>query len=99
MARAYGADIQVCAYFETVYGAPPSGDWIKLPIVSTTLGAEQPLIANAVLGLGREPVDPLRDVIRDEGDVVVPVDVRNFGHWLKLLLGAPVTTGAGPAIC
>ena len=64
MARAYGANIQVCAHFETVYGAPPSGDWIKLPIVSTTLGAEQPLIANAVLGLGREPVDPLRDVIR-----------------------------------
>jgi hypothetical protein len=98
MARAYGANIQVCAHFETVYGAPPSGDWIKLPIVSTTLGAEQPLIANAVLGLGREPVDPLRDVIRDEGDVVVPVDVRNFGHWLKLLLGPPVTTGAGPYV-
>lgn len=98
MARAYGANLQVRAAFETTYGTPPGGDWIALPIVSTTLGAEQPLLANAILGLGREPVDPLRDVIRDEGDVVVPVDVRNFGHWLTLLLGEPVTTGTGPYV-
>lgn len=98
MARAYGANLDVRAQFETTYGTPPGGNWISLPIVSTTLGAEQPLIANAVLGLGREPVDPLHDVIRDEGDVVVPLDVRNFGHWLTLLLGHPLTTGSDPYV-
>jgi hypothetical protein len=54
------------------------------------------LIASDLLGQGRDPSQPIRDVIRVEGNVVVPVDVRNFGHWLKALLGAPTTTGSAP---
>lgn len=41
---------------------------------------------------------PMRDVINVEGDVVVPVDLRYFGHWLKALLGAPTTSGTGPHV-
>jgi hypothetical protein len=34
------------------------------------------------------------DVIRVEGDVVVPMDLRSFAFWLRLLFGEPVTSGA-----
>ena len=96
MARAYGANAQLLGKFETVYGTPPSGNYIKFPFVSTDLGSEQGLIASDLLGQGRDPSQPIRDVIRVEGNVVVPIDLRNFGHWLKALLGVPTTTGTGP---
>ena len=96
MARAYGANAQLLGKFETVYGTPASGNYIKFPFVSSDLGSEQGLIASDLLGQGRDPSQPIRDVIRVEGNVVVPVDLRNFGHWLKALLGAPTTTGTGP---
>ena len=92
MARAYGANAQLLGKFETVYGTPPTGNYIKFPFVSSDLGSEQGLIASDLLGQGRDPSQPIRDVIRVEGNVVVPVDLRNFGHWLKALLGAPTTT-------
>lgn len=96
MARAYGANTQLLGKFETVYGTPPTGNYIKFPFVSSDLGSEQGLIASDLLGQGRDPSQPIRDVIRVEGNVVVPVDLRNFGYWLKALLGAPTTTGTGP---
>ncbi|MFM2240091.1 MAG: hypothetical protein RJA69_1465 [Pseudomonadota bacterium] len=95
MARAYGANASLLAAFETTYGNNPVGDYWKLPFVSTTLGSEQGLIANDLIGLGREPNAPIRDVIKVEGDMVVPVDVRNIGMWLKALLGSATTTGTG----
>lgn len=96
MARAYGANAQLLGLFETTYGTPPGDDFIQLPFVSSDIGSEQGLIASNLLGQGRDPSQPIRDVIRVEGDVVVPVDLRNFGHWLRALLGDPTTTGAGP---
>lgn len=96
MARAYGANAQLLGKFETVYGTPPSGNYIRFPFVSSDLGSEQGLIPSDLLGQGRDPYAPIRDVIRVEGNVVVPVDLRNFGYWLKSLLGAPTTTGSDP---
>ncbi|QQR69238.1 MAG: hypothetical protein IPI58_00700 [Alphaproteobacteria bacterium] len=98
MARAYGANAHLLGDFESVYGTPPVGNFIKFPFVSSNLGSEQGLIASDLLGTGRDPAQPIRDVIKVEGDVVVPVDLRNFGHWLKALLGAPNTTGVGPYV-
>lgn len=91
MARAYGANVQLLGKFESAYGTPPAGNYIQLPFVSSDLGSEQGLIASDLLGQGRDPSQPIRDVIRVEGNIVVPVDLRNFGHWLKALLGAPTT--------
>lgn len=96
MARAYGANAQVLAAFETTYGVAPASGFVKFPFVSSSLGSEQGLIDSDILGQGRDPAAPSRDVIKVEGDMVVPVDLRFFGHWLKALLGAPNTTGTDP---
>lgn len=98
MSRAYGANAQLLGKFESAYGTPPSGNYIKFPFVSSELGSEQGLVASDLLGQGRDPAQPIRDVIKVEGNIVVPVDLRNFGHWLKALLGAPTTTGSGPYV-
>jgi Phage tail tube protein len=91
MPRARGANAIMSAAYETTYGVAPASGFHKLPFVSSALGDEQNLIPSDLLGYGREPLPPSRDVVSNEGDVVVPVDLRNFGYWLKLLLGAPTT--------
>ncbi|MDK9723126.1 MAG: phage tail tube protein [Rhodospirillales bacterium] len=96
MARAYGANALLLAAFETAYGVPPATGFVKFPFVSSSLGSEQGLIDSDILGQGRDPAAPSRDVIKVEGDVVAPVDLRYFGHWLKALLGPPASTGTGP---
>jgi hypothetical protein len=92
MARAYGANARLAAAFEATYGTPPAGGYSRLPFVSCSLGSEQGLIASDLLGYGRDPLPPIRDVITDAGEIVVPLDLRAFGHWLKLLFGDPTTT-------
>ena len=91
MARARGANAIMCAAYEATYGVAPVSGYRKLPFVSSALGDEQNLIAGDLLGYGREPLPPSRDVVNNDGDAVVPVDLRNFGYWLKLLMGAPTS--------
>lgn len=94
MPRAQGARAQMALAFETVYGTPPAaGSYWRMPFASTTLGSEQPLLASELLGYGRDPLPPVKDAITADGDVVVPIDPRFTGIWLKALFGAPVTTG------
>lgn len=98
MPRAIGANCRVNMFPETVYGTAPGGNWRRMPFLSIDLGAEQPLIDNAVIGAGnnRDAGTPFQDTVTVQGNAVVPVDLINIGHWLRLLLGAPVTTGTGP---
>jgi len=94
MGRAAGINALMSLAFEATYGTAPTNGFRRVPFISTTLGAEQGLLPDDMLGYGRDPLPPSRDVVNAGGDVVVPVDLRNFGHWLKLLLGAPTTTTA-----
>jgi len=96
MARAQGARAQMALAFETEYGTPPASGWRRMPFASTSLGAEQPLLASELLGYGRDPLPPVKDAVTADGDVVVPLDVAAFGVWLKAAFGEPTTTGTGP---
>ena len=96
MARAHGARAQMALAFETTYGTAPTTGFRVVPFASTTLGSEQPLITSELLGQGRDPLPPIKDAVTADGDVVVPLDVENFGLWLKAAFGAPTTTGTTP---
>jgi hypothetical protein len=89
MARAYGANAALLLIRETTYGQSPGGNFVRMPFTRCDLGSEQGLIADPVLGHGRDPRQPLRDVITDDGDIVVPLDPRYLGIWLTGLLGDP----------
>ena len=97
MARAYGWNARLLLAFESTYGtAPAAGSYHLIPFVSSDLDSAQGLISSNVLGLGRDPTQPYQDVINVDGDVVVPMDLRNIGQWLKAVFGAPTTTGTDP---
>lgn len=96
--RGRGANARLHAKFESTYGVAPSGNYMQLPFVSSQLGEEQGLIESDLLGQGREPYDPTLDVANNRGDVVVPVDVRAVGNWLKLLFGAPTSSDGEAAV-
>ncbi len=98
MARARGANALLHTAFQGALNAVPAAgaSWFRQPFVSSTMGEERGLIESDLLGLGREMSDPTLDVASDVGDLTVPVDTENFGRWLKLAMGAPVTTGTGP---
>ncbi len=92
MARAYGSSATLLLKRETAYGSQASGDYVRMPFNSCSLGSEQGLIDDPVLGQGRDPLAPLRDVINDEGDIALPVDPRYLGFWLTGLLGDPTSS-------
>jgi hypothetical protein len=94
MPRAVGARAQMALAFETTYGTPPAGGFTQMPFASATLGADQPLLSNELLGYGRDPLPPIKDALTADGNVVVPLDAQGFGFWLKATFGDPVTTGA-----
>lgn len=94
MARAQGARAQMALAFETTYGTPPASGYTRMPFASATLGAEQPLLNSELLGYGRDPLPPIKDAVTADGNVVVPIDARGFGFWLKAAFGPPITTSA-----
>lgn len=94
MARKTGAQAQLLFALESTYGTSPGGNFRELRFVSDDLGGEQALTESDVLGVGRDPLAPFKDLIRVTGDIIVPVEAADIGYWLRLLLGDPVTVGA-----
>ena len=78
--------------FETIYGVPPGSGYSRMPFATSTLGADQPLLDSELLGYGRDPLQPIKDAVTVDGDIVVPIDARAWGFWLKAAFGAPATT-------
>ncbi len=98
MPRAIGANCRLLTFPEATYGTAPGGNWRRMPFLSCDLGAEQPLLDADVIGIStnRDPAAPFLDGVTVQGQAVVPVDLVNIGHWLRLLLGPPTTTGSAP---
>jgi hypothetical protein len=94
--RAYGSNSGLLFGFEEEYGKElaATAPVYKIPFMSSSVDSAQGLLESNVLGQGREKGQPFLDVINVDGDVVIPMDIRNIGLWLKALLGAPETTGA-----
>lgn len=96
MARARASNFRLAHKFETAYGTAASGNYNQLPCKSFDLGASQALQQDNVLSAGatRDTGDPFLDTLDVRGNAVVPVDVRNFGHWLRMLFGPATVTGS-----
>lgn len=93
MGRARGANGIVTGKITAgAYGTVDASGHRKLPVASIELGESQDLLDNDILGFGRDPQEAGDDVIKVEGQAVVPVDLRHIGFWLRLLLGDPVTS-------
>lgn len=92
MSRAYGWNAKLLIAEESTYGTLSENTYTQIPFASSAIDSEQGLISSNVLGLGRDPTTPFQDVINVEGDLSVPVDLRNIGIWLKAVFGTPNTS-------
>ena len=80
---------------EVTEGVAPGGDWAQFPAFVLQVGATPGLQSDTILSANarRNAADPYQSVARVEGSARVPLDTVHFGHWLRMLLGAPTTTG------
>lgn len=99
MPVASGASSRLAFKYEASYGVNPAGsDWLLVPYYPPlSFGAEQALLDNPLIGVGatRDDGDPIFDMVTPSATIEIPLDKVEFGRWLKMLLGAPTTTGAG----
>jgi hypothetical protein len=92
----YGHSTVVSIEPEGTFGTLASGNWKNVPVDGIDFGVAQPWERLDVIGLaptGRDEPAPLRGLLTVEPRVDVPLDVINIGHWLRLLFGAPSTSG------
>ncbi len=92
MSRAYGWNAKLLIAEESTYGTLSTGTYTQIPFSSSAIDSEQGLVSSTVLGMGRDPSTPFQDVINVDGEIAVPVDLRNIGIWLKSVFGSPITT-------
>jgi hypothetical protein len=98
MTQARGFFKTLCGVWEDTYGTTPSissGEMFKLPFNTAEIGSEEDMIEPATIRGNRYQAEPAFGNINVNGRVTVPIDVRNIGYWLRMLLGDPSTTGSG----
>lgn len=94
---AAGSAARLALRKESTYGEAAVGQYFFMPATNFRLAQQQGFQEPDLIGQGRDPGRRERDpVVAVRGSATVPVDVRNVGYWLRLLCGAPVTTGVGP---
>lgn len=99
MAVATGASFKLYSKEETTEGTAPSGNYDQMPCMTFEATSEQGLTQDQILSAGatRDASAPYLDSVQMvRGGARVPVDTVHFGKWLKLLMGAPATTGSSP---
>ena len=97
MAQAKGSAFELRLGYETTYGTTPGvPSTFKLPINTLDLKETQALNESGTITGDRNKTKPFLGYKTVDGSATVPVDATSFGHWLKLLFGAPTTTGTGP---
>lgn len=98
MSGVRGADSSLLSKPETTYGVAATGNYDQLGFFSANLLPRRDLLPVRVLGIGtgRNPTDPMPGEASVEGEVTVPINEAGFGHWLRLLMGPPTTTGTSP---
>ncbi len=93
---AVGARTKVLMDVETSYGVDPTTPGgVLLPINSFSLKPSRAKNTPGTLTGRYDPAEPFDGNLEVSGGVVVPVDARAFGHWLRAMFGAPATTGTG----
>lgn len=98
MTQARGFFKTLRGIFEVSYGTTPSiasGEMIQLPFNSCEIGSDEEMIDPATIRGNRYQAEPAFGNISVAGRVTVPLDVRNIGYWLKMLMGSPTTSGSG----
>ena len=68
-------------------GATPSGNYYKVRIANTDLGKTQAKQANKLIGQGRDSQEQYKQISEVSGNTIIPVDMREIGFWLTMLLG------------
>ena len=91
---AVGAKTTVLMDVEKSFGVPPDvRGGVRLPINAFGLKPSRAKNSAATLTGRYDPSQPFDGNLDVSGAVTVPVDARAFGHWLKAMFGAPVTSG------
>jgi len=100
MAQVSGSDIQVLLYHEDTngWGDDPASPAAQIAYVQRLgLTANQNLIDSEVISGGRGTRRPGAGNITVSGPLRTEIAPENIGFYLTHLLGAPTTTGSGPA--
>ena len=83
---------------ETTFGVAPSGNWIEGYFYQNTLAEKQPFEDDDVIGgvkhNSRDSREPAPGLSTTQGQLSLPLCLNAIGDALKLILGAPSTSGA-----